>query len=74
MDYEESIQVTIEFNSRHPIAIPLTKMPDPPLPLRLLHIAFEHVKLEEDILEKVISGDHIVPVRKKTFLDAIGML
>lgn len=73
MDYDESIQVMIEFISLHPLVVPLTKIPDPPLPLCLLHTAFERIIIEDDVLKTVISGNRIVAVHKKTFLAAIGM-
>lgn len=73
MDYDEFIRVMIEFISWHPISIPLTKIPDPPLPIRLLHKAFERVKIDNNVLETVICSDHFVVVHKKTFLKAIGM-
>lgn len=73
MDYDESIWVMIEFISRHPIAVPLTKIPDPPLPLRLLHTEFEKVRIENNVLETMISGEWIFTVHKKIFLDMIGM-
>lgn len=64
MDYDDSIRVMIEFISRHPISVPLTKIPDPPLPFRLLHTAFERIRIEDDILETVISDDRIVAIHK----------
>lgn len=73
MDYDVSIRVMIEFISSYPIVIPLTKIRDPPFPFWLLHTTFERVKLEDDVLETMLYGDRIVPVWKKTFLDAIGM-
>ena len=73
MDYNEYIWVMIEFISCHPISFPLTKIPDPPIPLRLLHTAFDRIKIEDGVLEIRIIGDRIVPVSKQTFFRAIGI-
>ena len=73
MDYDESIRVMIDFISRHPIYVPLTKISDPPIPLCLLHTAFDIIKIEDGVLEIRITGDYIIPVSKKTFLRDIGI-
>lgn len=73
MDYYESIIIKIDFISRHPIAVPLTKIPNPNLPFRLLHKAFDFVKFEDGILEVKIIDDRIVLVHKVMFLRAIGV-
>lgn len=57
----------IEFIFRHPISIPLTKIHDPPVPLRLLHTTFERMWLEDDVLEKINSGNRIILVYEKSF-------
>ena len=62
MDYDESIRVMIEFILRQPIAIPLIKTPNPQIPLRILHTAFERIKIQDGVLETKITGDSIVPV------------
>ena len=71
MDYDESIRVMIELIYRHPIAIPLTKIHNPPIPLRLLHTAFDRIMIEDGVLEIKKTGDRIVPVSKQTFLRTI---
>lgn len=73
MDYDEIIRVMIEFIAHHPISIPLTQFPDPPIPLRLPHKTFDRIKFKNDVRETRITGDHIVPVHKSTFLKAIGI-
>lgn len=73
IDYDELIHVMIEFISQHPIVVPVTKTPDPQLPLSILHKAFERIKIENDIIETKLIGDKIVPMHKKTFLKAIGI-
>ena len=50
-EYDESIRVMIEFTAQHPISEPLMKIPNPPIPLRLLLTAFEHIKIANDVLE-----------------------
>lgn len=47
-----------------PIAIPLTKTPNPQILLSLLHTDFERIKIEDGVLETKITGDRIVPVSK----------
>lgn len=69
MDYDEFVRIMIKFISRHPISIPLTKIPNPNFLLRLLNKAFERVKIEE--VEVKIIDDRIVPIHKVTFLCAI---
>lgn len=71
MDYNESIHIMIEFISHHPIAIPFTKIANPKLPVCILHMTFERVKIENDVLEVEIADDQIVPLHKSTFLKAI---
>ena len=73
MDYDESIMVMIEFILCHPISIALTKIPYPPVPLRLLYTAFNRIKIEDGDLDIRITGDWIVPVSKQTFFRAIGI-
>ena len=73
-DYDESIRVMIEFIAHHPIFVPLMKVPDPPIPLSLLHLAFDHIKIEDGILETHITGDRIVPIPKSTFLKVIAVV
>lgn len=73
MDFEEPVRVMIEFIAYHPISIPLTKVPEPPLPLTLLHTAFTRIKLDTGILETKIIGDRIVPIQKSTFLREISV-
>ena len=68
MDFDEPIRVMIEFIAQYQIAVPLTKIPEPPIPFRLHRTAFEHIKIENDILETKIPGDRIVPIHKSTFL------
>lgn len=41
----------IEFISHDPITIPLTKIPNRKLPLRILDKAFERIKIKDDVLE-----------------------
>lgn len=64
----------IEFISHHPISTPLTTTPHTQIPLQVLHIAFERIKIENGILETKIIGDRIVHVLKKTFLKSIGII
>ena len=73
MDFDKPIRVMIEFISHHAIAFPLTKIPYPPIPLRLLHTTFERIKIENAILETKITGNRIVLVCKSKFLKAIGI-
>lgn len=73
MDYGESIQVMIEFISKHPITVPHTKIPNPSLPLRILHKYFERIKIENDVLEVKIVDDKFVPVHKSIFLKEIDI-
>lgn len=61
----------IEFISRHPITVPLKKVPDPPIPLRILHTVFERFKIKDGVLEIKTTGNWIVPVSKQTFLKPI---
>lgn len=63
----------IEFISLYPITIPLTKNPNPPIPVRLLHTDFDRIKIEDGVLEIRINGDRIVLVSKQTFLKVIGI-
>lgn len=63
----------VELIFHHPIFVPLTKIPNPPIPLRLLHTTFERIEIDNDILETKIIGDRIVPIHKSTFLKAIGV-
>lgn len=63
-DYDESIQVMIKFIAHHPISVPLTRILDPPIPLSLLNIAFDRIKIENDVLETRITGHNIVLVHK----------
>lgn len=63
----------IEFISRDPIAIPLTKIPNTNSPIRFLHIAFKSVNIKNDVLECYIKDDMIILVTKATFLKAIGI-
>ena len=72
-DYDESIRFMIEFISRHPIIVPLMKISNPPIPLRLLHTAFDRIKIEDRVLEIRITRDRIVLVPKQMFLRAIGI-
>lgn len=67
MDHDESIWVMIEFIAHHPISVPLTKILELPIPLRLLHISIDRIKIENDILETWMTSDHIVPAHKSTF-------
>lgn len=73
MDYDEFVRIKIEFISHHPIVVPLTKIPNPNVPLRLLHNAFERMKIEDDVLEVKITNNRIVLVHKATFLRANGI-
>ena len=63
----------IEFIAHHPIVVPLSKVPDPPIPLSLLHLAFDRINIEDGVLETCITGDQIVPIHKSTFLKVIGV-
>ena len=72
-DYDESVRVMIKFIMNHPIFVPLTKVPKPPLPLHLLHTAFTRINIDDIVLETKITSDRIVPVHKSTFLRAIGV-
>lgn len=72
-DYDESIRVMIEFIAHRPIVVPLTKIPDPPIPFSLLHTTFEPIKIHNGTLETKITRDRIVPIHKSTFLKAIGV-
>lgn len=64
----------IEFISRHPIVIPLTKIPNPNFPLRLLHKSFELVNFEDEVFEVKITDNRTVHVHKATFLREIGVV
>ena len=61
LDYDESIRVMIGFIANHPISIPLTKIPEPPLPLHHLHRAFTCIKLEDGTLELPSSEIELFP-------------
>ena len=73
LDYDEPIRLMIEFIAKHPISIPLAKIPKPPLALHHLPHAFTSIRLKDDTLETTIIGDRIVPIYKSTFLKAIGV-
>lgn len=73
MNYDESIRVMIKLISLHPISVPLTEIPDPPIPLRLLYTTFDRINIEYGVLETRITSDRIIPVHKSTFLKAIGI-
>ncbi|CAI9268547.1 unnamed protein product [Lactuca saligna] len=68
MDYDESIRIMIEFISHHPITVPLTKIPNPKLPLCIPHKEFKHIKIESNALEV-----KIVPVQQNISLKAIDI-
>ena len=63
----------IEFIAHHLIVVPLTKIPEPPIPLRLIHTTFRCIKIVNDVLETKITCDRIVHVYKSTFLKVIGV-
>ena len=73
MDFDEPIRVLTEFIAHHPMSIPCTKIPEPPLPFPLLLIAFERFRIHNHVLETKITGDRIVPIHKSTFIKAIGV-
>ena len=73
MDDDESIRVMIEFISHHPISVPLTNIPGPTNPLRLLHTAVDRIKIKDRVPKVTITGNRIIPVSKQTFLRAIGI-
>lgn len=68
--YDKSMSIMIEFISRHPIVVLINKIPNPNFPLRLLHKAFERVKIKEGVLEVKKTDYKIIPVHNANFLKA----
>lgn len=73
IDYDESIRVMVYLISNHPISVPLKKIPNPPISLRLLHTVFERIKIYNNVLETKFTDDIIVSIHKSTFLKVIGV-
>lgn len=72
-DYDESIRVKIDFIAHLLIVVPLTKIPDPPIPVHLHHTSYKCIKIYNGILETKITWDRIIPIHQWTFLKAIGV-
>lgn len=70
MNYDEFVGVMVEFIAFHPISILLTKIPNVIFHVRLFFNAFERVKIDEAVVECMITDECIVSVRNITYLHA----
>ena len=73
-DYESHIRVIIEFLSKHPLSVPLTKSPSN-FPNRLLELAHDHLKYikETDAIKVAVTHRRYAPITKSIFLRAIAV-
>lgn len=73
MDIDESVRIKIELISKHPIAIPLTKIANRDFLFMFFHKAFELVKFKYAVLEETFIDDRIVAVYKATFFVSLEL-